>query len=93
VFFKKYVIIQNDILKFPICVYRINENQYSALWMRCTHQGTELQVFGEKLQCPAHGSEFDNTGAVQSGPAELNLRTFKVSPVEKQLRISLKAVS
>lgn len=93
VFFKKYVVVQNDLLKYPICVYRISESEYSALWMRCTHQGAELQVFGEKLQCPAHGSEFDRNGVVQSGPAELNLRTFNVSPVEKQLRISLKAES
>lgn len=40
------------------------ENKYHALWTGCTHQGTELQVFGDRLQCPAHGSEFANTGAV-----------------------------
>src|SRR3954471_23077632 len=48
IYFKKYVVVQNDMLQYPICVYRLNENEYSALWMRCTHQGTELQVFGDK---------------------------------------------
>lgn len=91
-YFKKYIVIQNDILQYPICVYRKNENEYTALWMRCTHQGTELQVFGDKLQCPAHGSEYDSRGAVQNGPADSKLRTFAVVIEKDQLKISLKAV-
>ncbi len=92
IYFKKYVVVQNDILQYPICVYRKNENEYTALWMRCTHQGTELQVFGDRLQCPAHGSEFDNKGTVKNGPADLKLRTFPVTIEEKQIKISLKAI-
>lgn len=89
--FIKYLIIQNDILQFPICVYRLSETEYTALWMQCTHQGTELQVFGDTLQCPAHGSEFTNKGNVQNGPAEMKLRTFPISIDKDQIRISLKA--
>ena len=91
-FYKKYIVVNNDLLQYPICVYRFSENEYSALWMRCTHQGTELQVFGDKLQCPAHGSEFNNRGAVQNGPADNTLRTFAVKIENNQLKISLKAV-
>ena len=90
--YKKYVVVQNDLLQYPICVYRVNENEYTALWMRCSHQGAELQVFGDKLQCPAHGSEFDNKGGVQNGPADTKLRTFAVVIENNQLKISLKAV-
>ncbi|OSZ77175.1 hypothetical protein CAP36_12230 [Chitinophagaceae bacterium IBVUCB2] len=90
--FKKYIVVQNDLLQYPICVYRFNENEYTALWMRCTHQGAELQVFGDKLQCPAHGSEFSSKGAVQNGPADNTLRTFPVTIEKNQLKISLKAV-
>ncbi|RYY67670.1 MAG: Rieske (2Fe-2S) protein [Chitinophagaceae bacterium] len=90
--YKKYLVFQNDILQYPICVYRHNENEYSALWMRCSHQGAELQVFGDKLQCPAHGSEFGNKGDVQNGPAENKLRTFAVTVGKNQLHISLKAI-
>lgn len=92
VHYKKYLIVQNDILKYPICVYRLNETTYSALWMRCTHQGAELQVFGDKLQCPAHGSEFDNRGKVTSSPADISLRSFPVTIDNNQLKISLKAI-
>jgi Rieske Fe-S protein len=88
--FRKYILVQNDQLQYPLCIYRFSENEYSALWMRCTHQGTELQVFGDKLQCPAHGSEFSNRGQVQNGPADQPLKTFPVTKVNDQLIISLK---
>ncbi len=92
IYYKKYIVVQNEILQYPICVYRKSENEYAALWMRCTHQGTELQVFGDKLQCPAHGSEFDNAGSVQNGPADTKLRSFPVTIENNQLKISLKAI-
>jgi nitrite reductase/ring-hydroxylating ferredoxin subunit len=88
--FRKYIVVQNEKLKYPICLYRFNEQQYSALLMRCTHQGTELQVFGDKLECPAHGSAFNNNGIVQNGPASIDLRTFPVTIQYDQINISLK---
>jgi Rieske Fe-S protein len=88
--FRKYIIVQNEKLSYPICLYRFSEMEYSALFMRCTHQGTELQVFGDKLQCPAHGSEFSDKGIVRNGPADTNLRTFPVSVQNNQINISLK---
>lgn len=87
---KKYIIAQNDILQYPICVYRLGENNYQALWMKCTHQGAELQVFGDKLQCPAHGSEFNHLGKVENGPANTPLRTFPITIDNDHLKISLK---
>lgn len=90
--YKKYLVVQHEILKYPICVYRFSSSEFSALWMQCTHQGTELQVFGEKLQCPAHGSEFDHHGAVTTGPADSKLRSFPVTIESDQLKISLKAI-
>jgi Rieske Fe-S protein len=88
--FRKYVVVQHEKLKYPVCVYRFSETAYTALLMRCTHQGAELQVFGARLQCPAHGSEFNNKGVVQTGPADTNLRTFPVTLFNNQLLISLK---
>jgi nitrite reductase/ring-hydroxylating ferredoxin subunit len=88
--FRKYIVVENERLKFPVCLYRVNEVEYSALSMRCPHQGAELQAFGDRLQCPAHGSEFNNKGIVQNGPADTNLRTFPVSIQNNQIHISLK---
>jgi Rieske Fe-S protein len=90
--FKKYIIVDNERLRFPICVFRFDEQNYSALWMECTHMGNEVQVFGDKLQCLAHGSELSNRGVMQHGPAEANLRSFPVTVTKDHLKISLKAV-
>jgi Rieske Fe-S protein len=87
--YKKYLVVQNEKLKYPICVFRFDENNYEALLMRCTHQGNELQIFGDKLQCPAHGSEFNNRGEVKHGPAATALRKFPVTITNNQLKISL----
>jgi nitrite reductase/ring-hydroxylating ferredoxin subunit len=85
----KYVVVHNDRLEYPVCIYRFSESDFKALLMKCTHQGTELQVFGDRLQCPAHGSEFTNSGAVQNGPADTPLRTFNVSVNAENIRIKL----
>ena len=90
--YRKYIVVHNNQLKFPITVYRINEMEYSALWMKCTHQGNVLTAYGDKLQCSAHGSEFDKHGNATNGPAENKLRRFPVSIENELLKISIKTV-
>ncbi|MDH4470972.1 MAG: Rieske (2Fe-2S) protein [Fluviicola sp.] len=87
--FRNYLIVRNDSLQFPLAIYRFSDTEYTALYLKCTHQGAELQVFGDKIQCPAHGSEFSNRGVVESGPATEKLREFAVRIDNKQLKISL----
>jgi Rieske Fe-S protein len=88
---RQYVIVRNDAMEFPIYVYRFSDTEFSALLMKCTHQGNELQASGDHLHCTAHGSEFDNKGAVAQGPAEKSLRTFKVSVAGEKILIDLRA--
>ena len=90
--YRSFIIVRNDALQYPVCVYRFNDNEYSALWMRCTHQGTELQASGDRLQCTAHGSEFDNKGSVKTGPADRSLRNFPVTVSNNQLFIDMRAI-
>lgn len=87
---RQFIIIQNDKLEFPIYVYRFSENEYSAIWMKCSHQGAELQASGDHLQCPSHGSEFNNKGIVSNGPAERNLRSFPVSSFDDKIIIDMR---
>jgi nitrite reductase/ring-hydroxylating ferredoxin subunit len=91
--YRSFLILRNESLQYPICVYRLNEKQYSALWMKCAHQGAELQASGDYLQCPAHGSEFNNKGQVTNGPASNNLRTFPVTVNDKEIFIDLRKQS
>ena len=88
--YRSFIIIRNDALQYPICVYRFSDEEYSALWMKCTHQGTELNASGDFLQCPAHGSEFTKNGEVQNGPAADPLRTFPLVVADNVLKIDLR---
>lgn len=88
--FRNYVIITNDELVFPICVFRKQDQTYSALLMECSHQGAELQAFGNRLQCPAHGSEFDTDGNPLGAPADRKLRTFSCTLENDNILISLR---
>lgn len=87
--YKRYVVVQNEQLNYPIVVYRDNENQYTALLLRCSHQYNELNVNGELLSCPAHGSEFDSKGNIVNGPADAKLRSFPVTTDQQHLYIQL----
>tara|TARA_R100001143_G_scaffold63595_1_gene73209 strand:+ start:23554 stop:23994 length:441 start_codon:yes stop_codon:yes gene_type:complete len=87
--FRKYIVAYNNRLKFPVSIFRLSDTEYRALLMRCTHKGTELQVFGDRLQCPAHGSEFTQNGEVQNGPAETPLQTFPVHIEGMKLKIDM----
>lgn len=76
---KPYVLVKPASSAFPICIYHLGEEKYSALLLECTHSGCELQAHGDFLVCPCHGSEFSKLGVVQNPPAEQNLKTFKVT--------------
>ena len=73
---RDFVLVETSRYHFPICLYRIEENQYTASLLKCTHRGCELNVGGGIYSCPCHGSEFSNKGEVLSGPADQKLKTF-----------------
>jgi Rieske Fe-S protein len=75
---RRYIIVKTEDLAYPVIVYRFSDSEYSALLLRCTHQGTELTVNGDLLSCAAHGSEFGRSGEVVQGPADESLKSFRV---------------
>jgi Rieske Fe-S protein len=87
--YRRYVVTGTDTLDYPIVVYRLSDVDYIALLLRCSHQGTELNVHGDLLVCPAHGSEFNDKGEVVQGPAERNLRAFPVTADQNYVYIQL----
>lgn len=88
----QYIIVQNEQLQFPIYVFRFSESEFAALYLRCTHQGNELNAYGDKLVCSAHGSEFDNKGSVTNGPATNPLKSFPVIIDNQNIFVSLKKI-
>jgi Rieske Fe-S protein len=45
-------------------------DSFIALSLICTHLGCTVSVTPEGMVCPCHGSRFDRSGKVLSGPAE-----------------------
>lgn len=86
---RKYVLVRNEKLNFPIAVFKLNENTYSALLMECTHKSCELNPHGDYLICPCHGSEFNNVGKVQNPPAETDLKNFKITHDDETIYVHL----
>lgn len=84
---RKFVLVKTEKIGYPIGVYKISENEYSALLLQCTHKSCELQPQGNFLVCPCHGSEFTNTGVVQNPPAEQNLKIYKTSTDNENIYI------
>ena len=86
---RTFVILTTETESFPICLYKVENNNYVASLLRCTHQGCELNVGGGIYSCPCHGSEFSNTGKVLEGPAQDNLKTYIIKTDNENIHISL----
>ena len=59
-----------------IAVIRFRDN-ICAISIACTHLGCTLNVSGDTLVCPCHGSVFTLTGEVVKGPAPFNLKKLR----------------
>lgn len=87
--YRHFVVVRTERSDFPIVLYRNSETAYTALLLKCTHQGNELTVNGDMLTCAAHGSEFSNKGEVLQGPAEQNIKPFPITTDDKNIYIQL----
>ena len=87
--YEPVVLVRHADLRYYICVARLSATQYTAVAMRCTHQGASLQLSGDVLHCPAHGSEFSVSGVVQQGPAKTDIEQFPVTLDHPTIRIRL----
>jgi Rieske Fe-S protein len=86
--FRKFVLVRNETLQFPVYLNRLGEHQYRAVYLKCTHKGCEVRPQGTILVCPCHSSEFDVNGKVFSPPADEDLKQFPVSVEENKIIIS-----
>lgn len=84
---RNFILIKIEAFEYPIYLYKFEEGDFSALLMKCTHLGCELQPYGDYLVCPCHGSEFTNRGKVQHSPADENLQTFEVTTDDENIYI------
>ncbi len=61
-----------------VFIYRDHEG-VKAVSAICTHLGCVLEIDEDGFICPCHGSSYDRSGEVLSGPAPRALSWFQVS--------------
>jgi len=68
---------------------------FAAISLTCTHLGCTVRTSDAGFECPCHGSQFDNDGAVTGGPAPSSLPWYQVSiapngelEVDKSVKLS-----
>jgi nitrite reductase/ring-hydroxylating ferredoxin subunit len=62
-----------------IAAKRTGAASFAAFSRRCTHEGTQIDLFQSGFFCSNHGSQFDNNGKVTVGPAGRNLDTLSAN--------------
>jgi Rieske Fe-S protein len=76
---------------YSIAVRKGQDNTYSALLLKCTHQDNQLTAATNGYSCSLHGSAFNTAGRVTKGPAERALKAYTVTTDATNLIIHLKA--
>lgn len=72
-----------------VIVSHTGQDTYVALSAGCTHQTCEITAYsGQLFVCPCHGSEFDTSGRVVSGPASRALRQYTTQFASDTLTIT-----
>lgn len=87
----KSLIVRTDQLTYDILLVKNSNEQYTALYMQCTHQDNSLTATEKGLFCPSHGSTFDLNGLVTKEPALKPLQKFKTEINNQQIIIYLKS--
>nr|MBI1228486.1 Rieske 2Fe-2S domain-containing protein [Cytophagales bacterium] len=74
-----------------VLIVNMGNNTYNALTSVCTHAQCDKDwTFASNIfTCTCHGSRFDRTGAVVTGPATQPLRTYPTSVSNNRLTVTL----
>jgi cytochrome b6-f complex iron-sulfur subunit len=75
----------------PVLVMRLENQQFRAMSMKCTHLGCTVRWDNEEqlLRCPCHGSRFKDDGSVAKGPAKRALAQYPTQLLGTKLQINV----
>src|ERR1700748_1705840 len=76
---------------YSIAVRKKEDNTYTALLLKCTHQDNQLTAAADGYSCSLHGSAFNRDGQVTKGPAERPLTSYPVTVDNNNIIIHTKA--
>ena len=86
---ESFVLLRVVHLPAPVFVNRRASDDYTAVLLKCTHRGCEVQPAGGRLECPCHGSRYTRAGQVIRGPAPENLQAFQVHDSDQYVHIEI----
>jgi Rieske Fe-S protein len=73
----------------PVYVLARGSGEFGAVSPICTHRGCTVDVHGDRLVCPCHGSTYDRDGRVLKGPAQRALTRYPVTRAGDDLVIEV----
>ena len=85
---KNLLVVRSSDLENDILLVK-KANVYTALYLKCTHEGVGLTATDKRIFCSAHGSAFDFEGNVLKEPALRPLQQFHTEVVNDNLVIHL----
>lgn len=74
---------------FDIAVKKQADNSFLALVLMCTHAGYPLVKSGSSYYCTLHGSRFEASGKVATGPASRPMMHLPAEAENGELSITL----
>lgn len=85
----KMNIIRPTDLDYDVFINELENGEYVALVLKCTHQDWNLAANPKGFNCSLHGSAFDINGKVVQGPATKSLKKLNYYKDNNQLIIHL----
>lgn len=85
------VIVRDMQVPYDVLLVKKSEQEYLALYMRCSHQENALTATKNGLYCSSHGSTFDLDGNVTKEPALTPLKRFQTTRHDNLITINLNA--
>ncbi len=83
------LVVRAPQLSGPIILRNLAEVGIVAVSSICTHSGCEVRAMPHSLQCPCHGSEYDELGDVLEGPASQPLKRYQVEETKDLIIIKV----
>jgi len=84
----KMLVVRSSSLENDILLVK-NNDEFKALYLKCTHEGVGLTATDKNIVCSAHGSTFDFKGNVLKEPALRPLQQFQTEVTDENIIIHL----
>ena len=83
------LIVRDMQVAYDILIVKKSDQDFNAIYMKCSHQENPVTATATGLFCSSHGSRFDLDGNVLKEPALAPLKKFNTQIVDVHLIVDL----